>query len=140
MISAFIMIMLFFSSSRIVCAAQAVICDIQLGPCVQETSDGINVAFDIQPKPVTAMSELTFIILLTRNGNPLSDASVELDLSMPGMFMGRNHPVLKPTANGRYEGKGIITRCMSGRKTWQARVTIVNAATTHVADFEFAVK
>jgi hypothetical protein len=99
-------------------------CDIQRGSCLIETGEGMTIEFDIQPKPVAAMSELSFIVNLNRGGTPLTDASTELDLSMPGMFMGRNRPVLKHVYNGRYEGKGIITRCPSGKKTWQAEVTV----------------
>ena len=116
-------------------------CDIQRGPCIQETGDGMRVEFDIQPKPVTTMSGLTFFIHLTRNGKPVTDASsVVLDLSMPGMYMGRNRPVLKQLDNGRYEGKGLITRCMSNSSTWQAEITVERGKRITVADFEFEVQ
>jgi hypothetical protein len=116
-------------------------CDIQRGPCVRETDDGTSVQFDIHPKPVTSMSGLTFSIHLTRNGRPLSDAtSVVLDLSMPGMYMGKNRPLLKRTDNGRYEGKGVLTRCMSGGRAWQAEITVEGAKRTSVVAFEFEVQ
>ena len=76
------------------------------------------------------MVENTFVVIVTRNGKPITDASVRLDLSMPHMFMGRNQPVLKQVKDGRYEGKGIITRCASGRKTWQADVVVESAGKT----------
>jgi hypothetical protein len=115
-------------------------CDIQGGSCLKETGDGMTVEFDIQPKPVVPLSELTFIVNLTRAGMPVTDASVVLDLSMPGMFMGKNRPILKHAKNGRYEGKGIITRCPSGKKMWQAEVTVKQAGKTTVVDFVFEVK
>jgi hypothetical protein len=115
-------------------------CDIQNGPCIKATSDGMKIEFDIQPKPVVALSELTFIVNLTRKGTPLTDASVSLDLSMPGMFMGRNKPILKNTKNGRFEGKGIIIRCPSGSRLWQARLTIKQENKTTIDDFVFEVK
>ncbi|HUI67633.1 MAG TPA: FixH family protein [Nitrospirota bacterium] len=115
-------------------------CDIQSASCLKETGDGMTVEFDARPKPVAAMSELTFIVNLTRGGLPISDASVVLDLSMPGMFMGRNRPVLKHVYDGRYEGKGIITMCPSGKKAWQAEVTVMHAGKTSVASFVFEVK
>lgn len=99
-------------------------CDIQKSPCVQRTAGGMTVEFDIQPKPVTAMSDLQFIVKLEQQGKPVPDAEVDLKLSMPGMFMGRNQPLLKHTSRGQYEGTGIITRCMSGRKTWQADISV----------------
>jgi hypothetical protein len=115
-------------------------CDIQRGSCLIETGEGMTIEFDIQPKPVAAMSELTFIVNLSRGVSPLTDASTALDLSMPGMFMGKNRPVLKQVYNGRYEGKGILTRCPSGIKTWQAEVTVKHAGKTAVASFLFEVK
>ena len=115
-------------------------CDIQRGSCLIETGDGMTIEFDAQPKPVAAMSELTFIVNLSRGGSPVTDASTALDLSMPGMFMGKNRPVLKQVYDGRYEGKGIITRCSSGKKTWQADVTVKHAGKTAVASFVFEVK
>ena len=104
------------------------------------TSDGMTIEFDIQPKPVTAMTECTFVVTFTRNAVPIMDASVHLDLSMPNMFMGKNQPVLNHIKDGRYEGKGVITRCASGRKTWQADVAVVSAGKTAVATYVFEVK
>jgi hypothetical protein len=115
-------------------------CDIQKGSCLKETGDGMTVEFDVQPKPVATMSELTFIVNLTRGGFPASDASVALDLSMPGMFMGKNQPILKHAKNGRYEGKGVLVQCASGRKTWRADVTIGHGGKNAVASFVFEVK
>lgn len=115
-------------------------CDIQRGSCLVETGEGMTIEFDIQPKPVAAMSELTFIVNLSRGGSPVTDASTTLGLSMPGMFMGKNRPVLKQVYDGRYEGMGIITRCPSGKKTWQAEVTVEHAGKTAVTNFVFEVK
>jgi hypothetical protein len=115
-------------------------CDIQRGPCIQKTGDGMTVEFDIQPKPVTAMSDLAFVITVTRHGVPVTDSSVALDLTMPGMVMGKNLPVLKRLGVGRFEGKGIIPRCPTGKKTWQADVIVVRAGKTDVAGFVFEVK
>lgn len=115
-------------------------CDIQIGPCTKKTGDGMTIEFDIKPKPVAAMTESTFVVAVSRNGMPVTEASVLLDLSMPGMFMGRNRPVLKQGKAGRYEGTGIVTRCASGRKTWQADVTVESAGKTSFAAFVFEVK
>jgi hypothetical protein len=115
-------------------------CDIQIGSCIMRTSDGITIEFDIQPKPVAAMTESTFVVTVTRNGMPITDASVHLDLSMPHMFMGKNQPVMNHIKDNRYEGKGVIIRCASGRKTWQADVAVGSAGKTAVAAFVFEVK
>ena len=115
-------------------------CDIQRGPCRLETKNGITVEFDVQPKPVTAMADLDFIIRLNKKSLPLNAVSVVLDLSMPGMTMGKNRPALKKVGDGRYEGRGVITRCMSGKKTWRAKVTIDDTGKNDIAFYVFEVK
>jgi hypothetical protein len=115
-------------------------CDIQVGPCFMKTDDGIKVEFDVQPKPVKTMTENTFMVTLSRDGLPLKDASIKLDLSMPHMYMGKNQPVLHQVRDGRYEGKGVITRCASGSSTWQADIVIESAGKTVDAAFVFEVK
>ena len=115
-------------------------CDIQRGHCRRETLNGITVEFDVQPKPVSAMADLSFIVRLKRDGMPLNAASVALDLSMPGMFMGKNRPFLTKVGDGRYEGRGVITRCMSGSKIWRAEVIVKQAKKTDAVDFLFEVK
>jgi hypothetical protein len=121
-------------------AETALPCDIQIGSCIMRTGDGMTIEFDIQPKPVAAMTESTFVVRISRKGIPITDALVKLDLSMPHMFMGKNQTVLKHIKEGRYEGKGVITRCASGRKTWQADVAAGPAGKTGVAAFLFEVK
>lgn len=132
---------LFYSCLQGGCAeAGATSCDIQRSSCTQSATDGITIGFDLQPKPVTAMSELTAIVLLSSKGTPLTDASVKLDLSMPGMFMGLNRPVLRHKSAGRYEGNTVITRCASGNKTWKANITIERNRKTYAVDFIFEVR
>jgi nitrogen fixation protein FixH len=114
-------------------------CDIHRGPCIQETSDGVSVEFDIRPKPVTAMSNLDFIVKLKKDSLPVKDASVMMELTMPGMFMGKNRPALKQVGDGRFEGKGVITSCPSGKKTWQAEVVVARGEKTAVVDYIFKV-
>jgi hypothetical protein len=114
-------------------------CEIQRGSCRQVTNDGTAVKLDIQPKPVKAMTDLDFMITITRDGTLLKDALISLDLSMPGMFMGRNRSVLRQVKPGLYEGKGVVTKCPSGGKTWQAEVTVEHDGKTAVVDFVFEV-
>ena len=68
------------------------------------------------------MQELTFT--LTVQPCETLPASLLLDLSMPGMMMGKNQVTLLKKSNCIYEGKGVIVRCMSGRTLW--RVTIIS--------------
>jgi hypothetical protein len=102
-----------------VCGAQEPDCNIQEGPCVKD-SGGVRVAFDVLPKPVRSMRELTFRV--KAEGLRERPETLLLDLSMPGMDMGPNRVELRMARDGSYEGKGVIVKCASGRKLWKARV------------------
>ena len=54
------------------------------------------------------------------------ETSVEpyIDLGMPAMKMGPNRVVLARAQQGFFEGRGVIVRCQSGRRTWFANVLI----------------
>lgn len=107
-------------------------CNIQHTSCTQELSD-TQVVLDITPKPVKAMTDLTFRITLTGK-HP--EAAPYIDLGMPGMKMGPNRVPLKSLGNGVHEGTGIIVRCPSGKKVWKATVIVPNMGT---AEFIFDV-
>ncbi|MBI5848067.1 MAG: hypothetical protein HZB31_08990 [Nitrospirae bacterium] len=98
-------------------------CSIDLGPCSSAVS-GRQVTFDITPRPVRTMKELTFTV---SGVGRISAPTLLLDISMPGMYMGRNEVILKKSPDGAFRGKGIIPRCPSGKKLWRAAVTIPGA-------------
>ncbi len=79
-----------------------------------------TVTLNIEPKPVKHMKELTFSVTVTPCDK--LPETLLLDLSMPGMQMGKNQVTLVKKSACLYEGKGIIVRCMSGRTLWQATV------------------
>jgi len=106
-------------------------CNIHEGTCVKE-SGGVRVVFDATPRPVRSMSELTFTVTVDGMKNPPD--TLVLDLSMPGMMMGKNRVKLVKVAEGRYEGKGVIVKCPSGRTLWRATVLSGGEA---IADFTF---
>lgn len=106
-------------------------CAVDEGPCVKK-SGNTEVIFDITPKPVKAMEELMFKVSL----KGAAPERLILDLSMPGMHMGKNEVVLKKTADGIYTGKGVIPKCPSGKKLWRAK--IINNDKT-IAEFLFNV-
>lgn len=92
---------------------------IHSGPCTKQAGDR-QVTLDISPKPVKHMQELTFkVTMAPAEGLP---SSLILDLSMPGMMMGKNQVTLKRQPSGAWEGKGIIVKCRSGRTLWQATI------------------
>lgn len=98
-------------------------CDIHTGPCSASLED-LRVTLEVNPKPVRAMEDLTFTVRVAGEkfvGDPY------IDLGMPSMNMGRNRVSLKKTGKSVYEGKGVIVRCPSGRRTWKARVTVPHA-------------
>lgn len=95
-------------------------CDVHHGTCTQNLQDS-NVILDITPKPVKAMTDLTFTVTLT-DKEGVSEPII--DLGMPGMKMGPNRIFLKTSGKGVYSGAGTIVRCPSGKKIWKATVTI----------------
>lgn len=97
-------------------------CDLHSGPCVQSFS-GYTVTFEVTPRPVKAMQDLSFRVTLDGKLPEIS-GSPYIDLGMPGMNMGPNRVQLKSADNVTYEGRGVIVRCPSGRRIWQATITL----------------
>jgi hypothetical protein len=95
-------------------------CDAHKGMCSQSLGTQ-TISLEIEPRPVKAMRDLVFKVSIS--GTPPSE-SPYIDLGMPAMKMGPNRVVLKPAGRGTYEGKGVIVRCKSGRRTWFANVVI----------------
>jgi hypothetical protein len=101
-------------------------CDIHQTACTNALPD-CTVTLDIKPKPVKAMTDLTFEVILSGR-KPIKNPYI--DLGMPGMDMGPNRVTLQPAENNRYKGNGIIVRCPSGRRTWKVSVTLPDIGTT----------
>ena len=93
-------------------------CDINKGPCTKDTGTA-EIIFDITPKPVKAMQELTFTVKI--KGGSGADNLI-ITLGMPGMYMGGNKVIARKSAQDTYTGKGIIPRCLSGKSLWLATV------------------
>ena len=93
--------------------------NIHQGPCTI-TAGQRTVTLNIEPKPVRAMKELTFSVTVTPCDK--LPETLLLDLSMPGMQMGKNQVTLVKKGACLYMGKGIIVRCMSGRTLWQVTI------------------
>lgn len=122
-------------------------CNLERGSCITKIGDK-EITFDVSPKPVKAMEELAFRLVIKRNppSPPLRKGGQEgmkelpekitVDLSMPGMYMGKNQVLLKKGPDGTYSGKGIIPKCRSGRRLWRATVDIPK---TGKVDFTFNV-
>ena len=95
-------------------------CDIRHGSCAREVFGG-QVVFDVQPKPVKAMENLTFSVAVT--GMDLA-GTPSIDLGMPGMKMGPNFVAMTKVRVNYFEGTGVIVRCPSGKTVWQAVVNL----------------
>ena len=109
-------------------------CNLQVGPCTRLLSDQ-TIILEVSPRPVKAMRDLAFKVTLNAKLPP-NIKSPYIDLGMPGMNMGPNRVQLKFTGNATYEGRGVIIKCPSGRRTWRATVTIPDVGHT---DFIFDV-
>lgn len=113
----------------------AVDCEIDAGTCVGTDGD-LRVSFSAAPRPVRTMAELSFTVEAELGGEPISDAAVAVDLSMPGMVMALNRIILERVDEGLYEGSGVIVRCPSGGRGWKA--TIFSPSIPHM-EFDFKV-
>jgi nitrogen fixation protein FixH len=80
-----------------------------------------EVTLSISPWPPRAMRELTFAV---ETPGYSGDSPPHVDLSMPGMEMGRNRVLLARGRDGIYRGTGTFVRCASGRKGWEAAVSV----------------
>ena len=103
-------------------------CDLHQGACTQNLA-GSTITLTVRPRPVKAMQDLLFQV--TFSGKLPSNSKLPyIDLGMPGMNMGPNRVQLESAGIATYEGQGVIVRCPSGRRTWQATVTIPDVGQT----------
>jgi nitrogen fixation protein FixH len=100
---------------------EGVHCDAGQRSCAADAGD-VRVVLELSPRPPVPLRDLEAAVRLTRAGAPVTGASVEVLLSMPGMYMGENRIALAPGADGRHAGKGPLLRCASGRRDWVAEV------------------
>lgn len=103
-------------------SASPATCTLGGAPCAAGTG-GTALALDLGPRPLRGLSEVAASVQVLRDGTPVDGARVEVELSMPGMYMGENRVGLAPAGPGRYAGKAVLVRCPSGRRDWVADVT-----------------
>ncbi len=103
-------------------------CDLHMGACTQSL-ERTAITLEVTPRPVKALQNLTFKVTLTGKTSE-SPKAPYIDLGMPGMNMGPNRVQLKSAGRHSYEGQGVIVKCPSGRRTWQATVTIPDTGQT----------
>ena len=109
-------------------------CDLHQGVCNQNLSE-TTISLAVTPRPVKAMQDLLFQVTFDAK-LPANTKLPYIDLGMPGMKMGPNRVQLKSAGNNTYEGRGVIVKCPSGRRTWRATLTVPDLGQT---DFIFDV-
>jgi nitrogen fixation protein FixH len=104
-------------------------CLLSAGPCTRALpgEPAAEVTLELGPRPLRTMAELAAVATVRSGGAPVDGAAVRVALSMPGMAMGENVAVLARDAPGRYQGRVTVVRCMSGRKDWEAEVSVASA-------------
>jgi len=89
-----------------------------------QKAGGLTVALAMTPYPPLNRQAETFEVVLTDDkGQPVADASVTLDLTMPSMPMPSNKVQLQHAAEGRYQGVGRFTM----RGWWRIEVIVQRA-------------
>ena len=88
------------------------------------TGAGMEIGVAIEPNPPIA-GDNTIAVTVTKDGAPVTDATVTTAFSMPAMpSMNmpemRSSAALRPVGEGRYRGVGQLS--MAG--TWNVRVTV----------------
>lgn len=111
-------------------AAEQADCDITSGPCSRTiTAAGpVTVTLDITPRPPATMKRLVFRVTAEADKELIKNADVSINLSMPGMTMMENRIQLRQQPDRSYAGEGILVRCPSGKKLWQADILITRPA------------
>ena len=93
----------------------------------------MNVLIALNPYPPVGFEPADFEVTLTdADGQAINDASVNLDLTMPGMWMPPNQLTLTPASDGKYSATGRFTM----RGLWRIEVTITRGAETQSVFFD----
>ena len=88
-----------------------------------QEADGILVSLALNPYPPSMSKPSDFEITLTdTDGQAISDATISLDLTMPGMYMPPNKLDLESSGDGKYRSSGHFT--MRGPWRMEAIITI----------------
>ncbi len=100
---------------------------------IQE-SGGLLVSLALNPYPPTGSKSTDFDVTLAdaATGQPIADAAISLDLTMPGMYMPPNKPVMEPGQAGKYHASGLFTM----RGLWRIEVIITRAGQTQSVFFD----
>ncbi len=99
---------------------------------VQQAGD-MTVSMALNPYPPTGYNPSDFEVTLTdANGQAISDATVNMNLTMPTMWMPPNQFPLTAASNGKYSASGQFTM----RGPWRIEVVITRGAKTQSVFFD----
>ena len=99
----------------------------------QQKSGDLLVSLSLNPYPPSGGDASTFVVSLTdANGQPVSDAAIGLDLTMPEMWMPPNQLNLAAAEAGKYQASGYFTM----RGLWRIEVIITRAGQTQSVFFD----
>lgn len=99
---------------------------------MQQAGDMI-VSMALNPYPPTGYNPSDFEVTLTdANGQAISDATVNMNLTMPTMWMPPNQFPLIAASNGKYSAPGQFTM----RGPWRIEVVITRGAKTQSVFFD----
>lgn len=102
-----------------------------------QTAGAFSVSLSVDPDPPEAMQDtLLELRLFDAKEQPISGASVSLDLTMPGMQMPMNRPEVVESRNGVYQAKTLLT--MAGK--WQIQVLVTYAGKSETFIFDLNTK
>ncbi len=100
---------------------------------VAQKIGNLNVLLALAPYPPTGFSKSDFDVTLTDDkGQPVTDAKVSLNLTMPAMWMPTNTPSAQHVGNGRYHATGLFTM----RGLWRIEVIIDRGGAKQSAFFD----
>ena len=98
-----------------------------------QTAGALSVRLTVDPDPPVPMQDaLLELKLFDSKGQPISGASVSLDLTMPGMQMPMNRPEVVESSIGVYQAKTLFT--MAGKWRIQVLVTHDGKSETFIFD------
>lgn len=91
------------------------------------------VVLSINPYPATMRQPTSFdVTLIGANGAAVDDAEIQLDMTMPQMWMPANRPALEFVGGGQYHATGQFTM----RGWWRIEVIITRGGQTQSAFFD----
>lgn len=112
-------------------------CDLHHEACSVEVEGRGTITFEIAPKDIPLMQELTFTVTTSQN---LALNVLDLSIYATNMNMGYNTFKMKKVSDKTYEAKGILPTCIVGNMKWNAEVVFNEPTQSLGALFKFKTK